>query len=218
MRYFGKGNWSKLAPCLVLLMLELSDCTDLISMPLNSLLDDSSVLIETNNPMDITINRSGYFQVEMPDGSVAYTRNDSFHLDLNNALVTASGYPMVPLITLPGDYANFTVSRKGTVSVTRPGETMPQIIGQLQVVTFINRSGLESLGNGLFEETFSSGSPAQWPPGQNGTPEVCQGYVKRPSYGVVEQLVNMIQAQLAYQKKLKTLPSEDEMLKWLTQL
>nr|QTY40890.1 venom polypeptide precursor [Doratifera vulnerans] len=251
MSYFGKGNWSKAAPCLLLLMLQLSDCAEpelnandfhpdkfprvvdlrkefdsmvfyqLPPQPVHISSDttgiNSSILMKTNNPLDIAINGEAYFEVAMPDGSVAYTRDDSFHVNQNGELLTASGYPVVPQIVLPVDYANFTVSGNGIVSVTDMGEIIPRNIGQMMVVSFINKGALESLGNGLFKETLSSGSANQRIPGLNGAPEVYQGYVKKPNYGVVEELVNVITAQRAYEEKMKTQSTADETLKRLTQ-
>ncbi|WP_435946149.1 flagellar basal-body rod protein FlgG [Dryocola sp. BD586] len=175
-------------------------------------------LTQTNNSKDVAINGGGFFQVQMPDGSMAYTRDGSFQFDQNGQLVTASGYPIQPAITVPQDANTLTVGKDGTVSVTIVGQTAPQQIGQLTLATFINDSGLESIGENLYRETQSSGAPNESTPGLNGAGSLTQGYVETSNVNVAEELVNMIQTQRAYEINSKAVSTSDQMLQRLMQL
>ncbi|MBC7444227.1 MAG: flagellar basal-body rod protein FlgG, partial [Polaromonas sp.] len=173
---------------------------------------------KTENQKDVMINGGGFFQVLMPDGTAAYTRDGSFQTDQNGQLVTASGYPVQPAITLPPSATSLTVGRDGTVSVVQAGSTASVQIGQIQLATFLNATGLQAKGENLYVETDASGGANQTAPGQNGAGTLSQGYVESSNVNVVEELVNMIQTQRAYEINSKVVKTSDEMLARLSQL
>jgi flagellar basal-body rod protein FlgG len=175
-------------------------------------------LQQTGNAKDVAIQGGGFFQVLMPDGTTAYTRDGSFQTDANGQLVTSSGYAVQPAITVPADAQTLTIARDGTVSVTQPGSATPTTIGTLQLAMFINPAGLQSLGENLYAETASSGTPSASAPGSNGAGVLNQGYVETSNVNVVEELVNMIQTQRAYEINSKAISTSDQMLQKLTQL
>jgi flagellar basal-body rod protein FlgG len=175
-------------------------------------------LQQTGNARDVAIQGNGFFQVLMPDGTTAYTRDGSFQTDANGQLVTASGYAVQPAITVPADAQSLTIGRDGTVSITTPGAATPTVIGTLQLATFVNPVGLQSLGENLYAETASSGTPAANTPGSNGAGLLNQGYIETSNVNVVEELVNMIQTQRAYEINSKAISTSDQMLQRLTQL
>jgi flagellar basal-body rod protein FlgG len=172
----------------------------------------------TGNSKDVMINGAGYFQVLLPDGTTAYTRDGSFQSDQNGQLVTSSGYVVQPAITVPANATSLTVARDGTVTVTLPGATAPSQIGTLQVATFVNPAGLESKGENLYVETGSSGNPNTNTPGTNGAGFLMQGYVESSNVNVVEEMVAMIQTQRAYEINSKAVTTSDQMLAKLAQL
>ena len=175
-------------------------------------------LQQTGNAKDVAIQGNGFFQVLMPDGTTAYTRDGSFQSDANGQMVTASGYAVQPAITIPADAQSLTIGRDGTVSVTQPGSPTLVTIGTLQLATFMNPAGLQSLGENLYAETASSGTPSANAPGSNGAGLLNQGYVETSNVNVVEELVNMIQTQRAYEINSKAIQTSDQMLQRLTQL
>ena len=175
-------------------------------------------LQQTGNAKDVAIQGNGFFQVLMPDGTTSYTRDGSFQSDANGQLVTASGYAVQPAITIPADAQSLTIARDGTVSVTQPGSATPVTIGTLQLATFINPAGLQSLGENLYGETAASGTPSSNTPGTNGAGLLNQSYVETSNVNVVEELVNMIQTQRAYEINSKAIQTSDQMLQRLTQL
>lgn len=175
-------------------------------------------LQQTGNSKDIAIQGDGFFQVQMPDGTTAYTRDGAFQVDNNGQLVTASGYPVQPSVTIPPNALTLTVSADGVVSVTQPGSATNVQVGNLQLATFINNAGLQSLGNNLYAETSSSGSPNVTVPGTNGAGTLNQSYVETSNVNVVEELVNMITAQRAYELNSKAITTSDQMLQRLTQM
>ncbi|RZM89527.1 flagellar basal-body rod protein FlgG [Escherichia sp. E10V10] len=175
-------------------------------------------LAQTNNSKDVAIEGDGFLQVMMPDGTTAYTRDGSFQLDQNGQLVTSSGYPVQPAINVPQDAKSITIGNDGIVSVTIAGQAQPQQVGQLTLSTFINDTGLESIGENLYRETQSSGAPNETTPGQNGAGTLRQGYVETSNVNVAEELVNMIQTQRAYEINSKAVSTSDQMLQRLTQL
>ena len=175
-------------------------------------------LQQTGNAKDVAIQGSGFFQVLMPDGTTSYTRDGSFQTDSNGQLVTASGYPVQPAITIPADAQTLTIARDGTVSVTQPGSPAATTIGTLQLAMFINPAGLQSLGENLSAETASSGTPSSSAPGSNGAGVLNQAYVETSNVNVVEELVNMIQTQRAYEINSKAVSTSDAMLGKLTSL
>jgi flagellar basal-body rod protein FlgG len=175
-------------------------------------------LQQTSNNKDVAINGEGFFQVLLPDGTAAYTRDGSFQTDNNGQLVTASGFVIQPAITIPANALSVTVGRDGTVSITTPGVTAPTQIGSLQLATFINPAGLESKGENLYVETGSSGAANVNTPGTNGAGILTQGFIETSNVNVVEELVLMIQTQRAYEINSKSITTSDQMLQRLTQL
>ncbi len=175
-------------------------------------------LQQTGNPLDLAIQGHGFFQVLMPDGSTAYTRSGALQLDAQGQLVTASGFPIQPAITIPPNTLSVTISRDGIVSAQRAGTTSSTQLGALQLVSFVNPAGLQGMGENLFIETASSGTPSVSAPGTNGMGLVAQGYVETSNVNVVEELVGMIQTQRAYEINSKAIQASDQMLQKLTQL
>jgi flagellar basal-body rod protein FlgG len=173
---------------------------------------------QTNNSNDIAIQGSGFFQVLLPDGTTAYTRDGSFHVDNNGQLVTSSGYAVQPAITIPANAQSVTVGRDGTVSITQSGTAAATQVGTLQLATFANPAGLEAKGENLYVETTASGSPNTNTPGTNGSGVLLQGYVETSNVNVVEELVNMIQTQRAYEINSKAITTSDQMLQRLSQM
>ncbi|MDP1850111.1 MAG: flagellar hook-basal body complex protein, partial [Solirubrobacteraceae bacterium] len=154
----------------------------------------------------------------MPDGSTAYSRDGSFQTDSQGQLVTASGFSIQPAITIPANAITVSIGRDGVVSVTQPGVIAPVQVGSLQLATFINPSGLMSQGENLYQETASSGTPSTNVPGTNGSGLLNQNYVETSNVNVVEDLVNMIQTQRAYEINSKAITVSDQMLQKLTQI
>jgi flagellar basal-body rod protein FlgG len=175
-------------------------------------------LQQTGNSKDVAIQGQGFFQVLMPDGTTAYTRDGSFQSDAQGQLVTSSGFQVQPNITIPVNALSITIGRDGTVSVTEPGSTNPVQVGTLQVATFINPVGLQAMGENLYVETAASGSPNINTPGIDGAGLLNQGYVETSNVNVVEELVNMIQTQRAYEINSKAIQTSDQMLQRLSQM
>jgi flagellar basal-body rod protein FlgG len=175
-------------------------------------------LSQTGNQLDVAISGAGFFQVLMPDGTTAYTRDGSFQTDSQGQLVNSSGFPIQPNITIPANSLSVTIAQDGTVSVTQPGVTAPVQIGNLQLATFINPAGLQSMGSNLYQETASSGTPGTTAPGTNGSGLLNQNYVETSNVNVVEEMVNMIQTQRAYEINSKAITTSDQMLQKLTQM
>jgi flagellar basal-body rod protein FlgG len=175
-------------------------------------------LQQTGNSLDLAINGAGFLQVLLPDGSTAYTRDGSLQMDRAGQLVTSSGYTIQPSITVPANAQSITVGRDGTISVTQPGAAATTQIGTLQTANFINPAGLESRGENLYVETAASGSPTTNTPGANGAGTISQGFVETSNVNVVEEMVNMIQAQRAYEINAKAVQASDQMLQRLAQL
>lgn len=175
-------------------------------------------LQRTENALDMAINGNGFFQVQMPDGTLAYTRDGAFQRNNEGQIVTAQGYPLVPGITIPDDAISITVSRDGIVSVMQPGQTAPTELGNIQLATFVNNGGLQSVGENLYVETASSGPPTPNTPGLNGAGLINQGMVETSNVNVAEELVAMIQTQRAYEMNSRAIQTSDNMLGRLTQL
>ena len=175
-------------------------------------------LQQTGNSLDVAINGSGFFQVLMPDGTTGYTRDGSFQQNAQGQMVTSSGYPLQPAITLPANATTITIGQDGVVSVTQPGVAAPVQVGSMQLATFINPAGLQSLGQNLYQETASSGTPSTNVPGSNGSGSLSQNYVETSNVNVVEEMVNMIQTQRAYEINSKSITTSDQMLQKLSQM
>ncbi|HEY0563692.1 MAG TPA: flagellar basal-body rod protein FlgG, partial [Methylophilus sp.] len=159
----------------------------------------------TGNDKDVAIQGAGFFQILLPDGTTAYTRDGSFQMDSQGQLVTSSGFPVQPAITIPPNAESITFGRDGTVSITTAGSTATTQIGTLQLATFINPAGLLSKGENLYVETAASGTANPNTPGTNGSGILSQGYVETSNVNVVEELVNMIQTQRAYEINSKAI-------------
>jgi flagellar basal-body rod protein FlgG len=175
-------------------------------------------LTQTGNALDVAIQGDGFFQVLMPDGTTAYTRSGSFQKDSTGQIVTPSGYPLQPAITIPNNALSVTIGRDGTVTALLSGQTAPTQIGSIQLATFVNAGGLQSMGENLFMETASSGTPSPNTPGTNGAGLLNQTYLEGSNVNVVEELVNMIQTQRAYEMNSKAISTSDQMLQKLTSL
>ena len=175
-------------------------------------------LQQTGNSKDVAIQGAGFFQVLLPDGTTAYTRDGSFQMDSQGQLVTASGFTVQPAITIPAATQSITIGRDGTVTVLVAGSNAPTQVGTLQLATFVNPVGLESRGENLFVETAASGTPNTNTPGTNGAGLLVQSYVETSNVNVAEELVNMIQTQRAYEINSKAISASDQMLQKLTQL
>lgn len=175
-------------------------------------------LQKTDNALDVAINGNGFFQIQLPDGTTAYTRDGSFHKDNQGQIVTSDGYPLQPNIVIPADALEISIGQDGTVTVTQPGTAAATEIGALQLATFVNSGGLLSIGQNLFLETAASGAPTPNVPGVNGAGVVNQLYVETSNVNVAEELVTMIQTQRAYELNSKVITTSDAMLGRLTQL
>lgn len=175
-------------------------------------------LTQTGNNLDVAINGQGFFQVQMPDGSTAYTRDGSFQVDAQGQMVTSNGFLLSPNITIPATAQSVTISRDGQVAVVLPGNATPQTVGTLQLAHFVNPAGLDPRGGNLFTETASSGNPQTGNPGSNGMGTLVQGSVESSNVNVVEELVAMIQTQRAYEINSKAITTSDQMLAKLAQL
>ena len=175
-------------------------------------------LQQTGGSLDLAIQGNGFFQVERPDGTIAYTRDGSFQLDNEGNIVTASGYLLADNINIPADALSVTVGKDGTVSVLQAGEIAPIEVGAIQLATFINPGGLQAAGENLFLETASSGVANPVQPGQEGSGVINQGYVETSNVNVAEELVSMIVTQRAYEINSRVVSTSDQMLGRLTQL
>jgi flagellar basal-body rod protein FlgG len=173
---------------------------------------------QTDNPLDLVIEGKGFFQVRTPSGELAYTRDGSFHLSQTGAVVTADGNPLEPQITVPADAQEIVIGTDGTVSVTQPGQAAAQQVGTIQIANFQNPSGLNGIGRNLFLPTSSSGTAATGAPGENGLGRLNQGFLEQSNVSVVEEMVNMIVAQRAYEVNSKAVKVADDMLSQINNL
>jgi flagellar basal-body rod protein FlgG len=169
-------------------------------------------LSSTNNKLDVAIEGDGFFQISRPDGTLAYTRTGSFRLDQNGQITTADGFVIAPGLAVPPDALGVTIGQDGTVSVNQPNNPVPQQLGQLLAVRFPNNGGLRATGQGLYEETQASGAPVTGIFSQQGFGRLNQGFLESSNVSVVEQVVNMITAQRAYEASSKGITTADEML------
>lgn len=175
-------------------------------------------LNQTGNPLDLAINGQGFFQVQMPDGTTAYTRDGSFQVDAQGQLVNSAGYPVSPAIGIPPNTLSVTIGKDGIVSAQVAGSAVPQQVGQLQLASFVNPAGLDPRGGNLFAETAASGPPEAGNPATNGLGALNQGALEASNVNVVEELVAMIQAQRGYEINSKAIQTADQMLARLSQL
>jgi flagellar basal-body rod protein FlgG len=172
-------------------------------------------IVQTGNSFDLAISGRGFFQVSMPDGTTAYTRDGSLQIDAQGQLVTSNGYLVQPGITVPTGALSVTVGADGTVSVLVSGNAAPTQVGSLQLADFINTAGLQPVGNNLYLETAASGAPQAGTPGLNGLGSLIQGSVESSNVNVVEELVNMIETQRAYEMNSKAISTTASMLQYL---
>jgi len=178
----------------------------------NEIIFTEGSFTQTENPLDLTIQGNGFFQVLQPSGQLAYTRAGQFQLDQNGNVVTSSGMPIQPQITIPPEAQSVTIAPDGTVSYTLPNQTAAQQAGQIQLANFQNPSGLNSIGNSLYTPTEASGEPTVGAPGgPQGLGTLLQGYLEQSNVSVVDEFINMIQTQRGYEANSKVVTAADNM-------
>ena len=175
-------------------------------------------LQQSGNNLDVAINGDGFFEITLPDGTTGYTRDGSFQLDAQGRIVTSGGLPVAPGITVPAGTKSISISENGEVSAIVAGSVAPQPLGSLSMSSFVNSAGLQPVGQNMFKESAASGAPQQGTPGTNGLGIVRQGFLETSNVNVVEELVNMIQTQRAYEMNSKAIQTSDQMLQKLGQL
>ena len=173
-------------------------------------------IFQTENNLDIAVQGRGFFQILRPDGLIAYTRDGSFQVDSTGTIVTADGLTLQPGITVPDDTMSLTIGSDGTITATVAGSANPTQLGTLELADFINPSGLQAAGENLFLETAASGNPQTGQPGQSGLGMTIQGALESSNVNVVEELVNMIETQRAYEMNSKAIATTDQMLQFVT--
>ncbi len=173
---------------------------------------------QTENPLDLVIAGKGFFQVALPSGETAYTRDGSFHVDQAGTVVTADGNPLEPAITIPAEAQGIVIGADGTVSVTQHGQTDAQQVGTLQIADFQNPAGLSAIGRNLLLPTTASGDPIAGTPGETGLGLLNQGFLEQSNVNVVEEMVNMIIAQRAYEVNSRAVRVADDMLQQVNNL
>ncbi len=171
----------------------------------------------TEQPMDVAIDGRGFLQILQPDGTLGYTRNGQLHLNAEGQIVNGSGLLLQPAITVPADAQSITIGTDGTVSATIQGTATPAVLGNIQLTDFVNPGGLQSEGGNIFLETAASGNPIVGTPGQNGIGSLLQGALEGSNVDIVEEMVNMITTQRAYEMNSKVLSTADQMLQFVTQ-
>ncbi|MCI6217521.1 MAG: flagellar basal-body rod protein FlgG [Helicobacter sp.] len=173
---------------------------------------------ETENNLDIAITGNGFFQIQLPDGNIAYTRAGSFKLDNQGNLVNSSGYLLVPNINLPENTTEISIGTDGTVSVKEGNQTEINVLGQIEIVNFINPAGLHSLGDNLFINTNASGEPIVGVPGMEGFGQLRQGFIELSNVKLVEEMTDLITGQRAYEANSKSIQTADSMLQTVNTL
>jgi flagellar basal-body rod protein FlgG len=168
-------------------------------------------LTNTGNTLDLALTGRGWFQITTPTGTTVYTRDGSFNTNANGQLVTNDGYSVSPAVTIPQNATNVTVSQSGVVSVTIPGQSQAQNIGQLTIANFINEAGLMPLGGNLYQQTAASGAPTVGVPGEQAFGSIQQGYVEASNVDPVMEITNLISAQRAYEMNSKVIQAGDQM-------
>jgi len=171
-------------------------------------------IIQTENPLDIGITGNGFFEILMPDGSTAYSRDGTFQLDSQGQMVTSNGFILQPQITIPSNTQSMTIGEDGVVSVLVAGSTAPTQVGSIQLADFINPAGLQPIGDNLLKETAASGSASTGTPGLTGLGRTIQGSLESSNVNVVSELVNMIETQRAYEMNSKAISTSDQMLQY----
>jgi flagellar basal-body rod protein FlgG len=171
-------------------------------------------IVQTGNSLDMAIEGQGFFQILSPDGSLAYSRDGTFQVNANGEMVTAKGYVLQPGISIPEDALSVTISNDGIVSVLQSGNSSPTEVGTIQLANFVNPAGLQPIGQNLFLESGSSGSPQTGTPGLNGMGGLAQGSLETSNVNTVEELVNMIETQRAYEMNSKAIATAEQMLEF----
>jgi flagellar basal-body rod protein FlgG len=167
--------------------------------------------VETGNELDLVIEGRGFFQVRLPDGQIAYSRGGAFHLDRDGNLVTSSGDPLEPQVSIPREATKISIASDGTVSVNLPGQTNAQQVGRIELAVFANPAGLNSVGRNLFLQTASSGDPLTGSPGENGVGTLLQGFLEHSNVNVVKEMINLIVSQRAYESSSRVVRTADQM-------
>ena len=170
----------------------------------------------TEQPLDVAINGRGFFQVEMPDGNISYTRDGTLHIDNDGNLVTANGYALEPNIQIPDQTTTVTIGTDGIVTAVSESDTDPVEIGNIDIVDFVNSAGLQAIGNNLYLETAASGQPTEGVPSLDGFGSIIQGALETSNVTIVEEMVNMIATQRAYEMNSKAVSTADQMLGFIT--
>ncbi|MBS0639017.1 MAG: flagellar basal-body rod protein FlgG [Acetobacteraceae bacterium] len=181
-------------------------------------INEQGNLQQTGNTLDLAIQGNGYFQVTLPSGDTAYTRDGTFALAADGTIVTADGYTVQPGLQVPAQATGVTINTSGQVQATIAGQTAPQTVGQLQLAVFPNEAGLDAQGSNLFMQTAASGAPVTGNPNTSGFGSTMQGFVETSNVNVVTEITNLISAQRAYEMNSKVISSSDEMMSTLTNL
>jgi flagellar basal-body rod protein FlgG len=169
-------------------------------------------LSTTGNDLDIAISGEGFFKILMPDGTFQYTRDGTFQMDATGRIVNAQGNPVQPTITIPNNASGLTVNAQGQVSVTLPGSTASSVVGQIGLTRFLNKAGLQPVGNNLFTDTPSSGPPQDGLANIDGYGSIMQGSLEQSNVDVVSEMSNLISAQRAYEMNAKVVSAADQMM------
>ncbi len=169
-------------------------------------------LMQTERPLDLAIQGEGFFQILLPNGEIGYTRAGDFKMDSQGRIVTSNGYFLEPQVTIPQEATELTITQDGSITVKIPGQVQPQNIGQIQLVRFINPAGLHNMGENLFLETAASGAPIEGQPQLEGFGSITQGFLEQSNVLIVEEMVNLIVAQRAYEVNSKAIQTSDDML------
>jgi len=188
-----------------------------VSMQGTSKINTQGTLQETGNALDMAIEGAGFFQVQRPDGSIAYTRAGNFTTTAEGVVVTSDGLPLIPQITVPEGTTGLTIGNDGTVSATLQGQTEATQLGQIELANFMNASGLQPIGGNMLLETAASGTPQVGVAGLNGRGAIRSGNLETSNVNVVEELVDMIETQRAYEVNSKMIKATDEMLQYVNQ-
>ena len=175
-------------------------------------------LKETSNSLDLAITGKGFFQIELPDGTISYSRDGAFKLDNNGDVVNSDGYRLIPQITVPDDAVEIAISPDGTFSIIQQGQAIANQIGNIEITNFVNPAGLHSMGNNLYIETQASGNPIIGQPGLDGLGEIRQNFIEMSNVQLVEEMTDLIMGQRAYEAGSKVIKTSDEMLQTVNQL
>jgi flagellar basal-body rod protein FlgG len=173
---------------------------------------DEGSLQQTGNPLDVAIEGNGFYPINLPSGQVAYTRDGTFKMDNEGRVVNSEGYPLATDINIPADAQSVTIGGDGVVSVILPNEPEPVQLGQIQLATFANPAGLSTMGKNLYTETAASGTPILSNPGSDGTGTLSQGALELSNVKVVEEMIDLISGQRAYEVNSRVIKAADEML------